>query len=105
MALSQLTLATTANTVLISYGNTAVTTMYLCNYSASDVTVSVHLVQATEGIAPADDTNIIYKNVPIAANDTYIIDTERLVLANGDSVQALASADTSITMTVSHVGV
>lgn len=102
MALSQATLTTSASTVFTSTGNSAVTTMYLCNYSGADVTVTVYLVPSA---GTAGDSNIIYKTVPIAASDTYIIDTERLVLANGDSVQALASAGTSVTMTVSHVGV
>lgn len=102
MALSQLTLTGSASAVYTSSGNTAVTTMYLCNYSGSDRTVSVYLVPSA---GSASDSNIIYKDVPIAAGDTYIIDTERLVLANGDSVQALASSTTSVTMTVSYVGV
>jgi hypothetical protein len=102
MALSQSTLNGSVGTVYTSSGNTAITTMYLCNFSASDRTVTIYLVP---NAGTAGTGNIIYKEVPIAAGDTYIIDTERLVLANGDSVQALASATTSITMTVSYVGV
>lgn len=102
MALSQSTLTTSASAVYTSAGNTAISTMYLCNYSASDRTVTIYLVQSGSF---ATNVNIIYKDVPIAAGDTYIIDTERLILGNGDSVQALASAVSSITMTVSYIGV
>jgi len=102
MALSQTTLTTSASAVYTSTGNTAISTMYLCNYSASDRTVTIYLVQSGSF---ATNVNIIYKDVPIAAGDTYIIDTERLILGNGDSVQALASAVSSITMTVSYIGV
>lgn len=102
MALSQSTLTTSASAVYTSTGNTAISTMYLCNYSASDRTVTIYLVQSGSF---ATNVNIIYKDVPIAAGDTYIIDTERLILGNGDSVQALASAVSSITMTVSYIGV
>ncbi len=102
MALSQTTLTTSASTVYTSTGNSAISTMYLCNYSASDRTVTIYLVQSGSF---ATNVNIIYKDVPIAAGDTYIIDTERLILGNGDSVQALASAVSSITMTVSYIGV
>ncbi len=102
MALSQATLTSGAAAVFTSSGNNAVTTMYLCNYSGSDRTVTVYLVPSA---GSAGNSNIIYKDVSIAAGDTYIIDTERLVLANGDSVQALASATSSVTMTVSYVGV
>lgn len=102
MALSQTTLTTVAGAIFTSTGNSAVTTMYLCNYSATDRNVTIYLVQS--GALPSN-TNIIYKDVSIAAGDTYIIDTERLVLSDGDAVEALASANSSITMTVSYVGV
>ena len=102
MALSQLTLTASATAVYTSSGNSAVTTMYLCNYSATDRTVTIYLVQSG---GSAGNSNIIYKDVPIAAGDTYIIDTERLVLGDADSVRALASGTSSITMTVSYVGV
>ena len=102
MALSQSTLTTSAASIYTSSGQSAVTTMYLCNFSGSDATATVYLVANGSS---AGNNNIIYKTIPIAAGDTYIIDTERLVLDTGDSVQALASANTSISMTVSHVGV
>lgn len=102
MALAQATLTTSAANVYVSSGNSAVTTMYLCNYSGADQTATIYLVP---NAGTASNSNIIYKTVSIAASDTYIIDTERLVLANGDMVQALSSAGTSITMTVSYVGV
>lgn len=102
MALSQATLTTSAANVYVSSGTTAVTTMYLCNYSASDVTATIYLAQSG---ASATDANIIYKQIPIAASDTYIIDTERLVLDNGDMIKAFCSANTALTMTVSYVGV
>jgi hypothetical protein len=102
MALSQSTLTGSATAIHTSTDNTAITTIYLCNYSGSDRTVTIYLVPSA---GTAGNNNIIYKEIPIAAGDTYIIDTERLVLANGDSVQALASAISSVTMTVSYVGV
>lgn len=102
MALARATLTTGAANVYVSSGNSAVTTMYLCNYSGSDVSVSIYLVPSA---GTAGDSNIIYKTLPISAGDTYVIDSERLVLGNGDMLQALSSAGTSITMTVSYVGV
>lgn len=102
MALSRSTLTTSASTVLSSSGNNAVTTMYICNFSGTDKTVSIYLVP-TAGTAGTG--NIIYSSVNVAAGDTYIIDTERLVLADGDMIQALASSGLAITMTVSYVGV
>jgi hypothetical protein len=47
----------------------------------------------------------IYKNVQIASGDTFVVDMEKLVLANGDTIQATASTDNVITATVSYVGI
>jgi hypothetical protein len=102
MALSQLTLTGSASAVFTSTDDNAVTTIYLCNYNVIDVTVTIYLVP---NAGTAGNLNIIYKAVTIAAGDTYIIDTERLVLANGDTIQALCSANSSVTATVSYVGV
>lgn len=102
MALAQSTLTTSASAVYTSSGNSAIVTIYLCNYSAVDQTATLHLVAAAGSVS---NSNIVYKEIPIAAGDTYVIDTERLVLANGESIRALASANSSITMTVNYVGV
>ena len=45
------------------------------------------------------------KYLIIAAADTYILDTERLILENGDSLQVSASTGSVIQATVSYIGV
>lgn len=103
MALAQGQLSNTAGTIYTSTGNSAVTTMYICNPTAGAETFWVYLT-ATAGTSAAD-SNTIYSNVQVAAGDTYIIDTERLVLGNGETVKAKAGNASVLTMTISYVGV
>ena len=91
---------TTPSAVYTSSGTTAVTAMYLCNYSAGTVNVSVYVVPSA---GTAGNTNIIYQNITIAAGDTYVIDTERLVLDNGETIQASADAGSAVNVTVSYL--
>ena len=102
MALAKAALTASAAAIYTSSGNSAVTTIYFCNYSGSDRTVTVHLVASGDS---ADNTNIIYQALPVVAGDTYVLDTEKVILANGDTIQALASATSSIAASVSYIGV
>lgn len=103
MALAQSQLTNSATSIYTSSGNSAVTTMYVCNPTASAETFWIYLT-ATSGTAAAD-SNTVYSNVQVAAGDTYVIDTERLVLGNGETVKAKAGNSTVLTMTISYVGV
>ena len=103
MALAQAQLTNSAASIYSSTGNSAVTTMYICNTTGNAETFWVYLT-ATSGTAAAD-SNTIYSNVSVAAGDTYIIDTERLVLGNGETVKAKAGNSSVLTMTISYVGV
>jgi hypothetical protein len=102
MAIAQQTVGTGATAVYTSSGSSAITTMYLMNDDASAVTVQVHIVKSGDTAA---STNKIKKDLIIAAADTYILDTERLILENGDSLQVSASTGSVIQATVSYIGV
>jgi len=91
---------TTPSAVYTSSGTTAVTAMYLCNYSGSTVNVSIYVVPDA---GTAGDTNIIYKDIAISAGDTYVIDTERLILDNNETVQVAADAATAVNVTTSYL--
>ena len=93
---------TAPDTIYQSNGQNAVTTTYFCNVSLGMVTINVYLVPSG-GIATPE--NLIYWALEIDASDTYIIDTERLILDNGDAVIAEASGPGSIVATVSYVEV
>ena len=92
----------TPTTVYQSAGQTAVTTSYYCNKSTQMVMINIHLVPSG-GVALPD--NIIYWQLAIDANDTYIMDTERLIFSNNDSIVALATEVDAIVATVSYVEV
>lgn len=103
MAITSAQLTTTNANVL--YGTStqskAITALYLCNVSGSTVTANVFLVPAGGTVANCR----IYANVNIAGFDSYIADTERIVLDAGDSIWANCSVANGIVMTLSSVGV
>lgn len=102
MAITNTVLTTSAANIYASSGNSVIVTVYLCNTDVSDRTVNLYLVPAA-GTASA--SNQIMKDLVIASGDTYIINSERLVMENGDMLQANASANSSITATVNSTGV
>jgi hypothetical protein len=53
----------------------------------------------------ANANNIVYKNKLITSGDTYIVDWEKLILAQGDTIRANANVGNSIVATVSTIGV
>ena len=85
-----------------SVGGQAVTTMYFCNTNTNPTTFTMHVVPAG---FEANANNIVYYNKIITAGDTYIIDWEKLVLGQGDTVRANANIGNSIVATVSTIGV
>lgn len=91
---------TTPSAMYTSSGTTAITAIYLCNYSGSTVTVSVYVVPAA---GTAGNTNIIYKDLAIAAADTYVIDNERIILDNNETIQVSADAGSSVNVVTSYL--
>lgn len=104
MAIARATVAqSTAAAVYTSTGNTAISNVYFCNYGGSSVSLSVHIVPGD--LTLAGDENIIYKNILLPAGDTFVMDQEKLVFADGDMLQASCSAASSVTATVSYVAI
>lgn len=91
-----------AANIYASSGETTVVTMYLTNYTGSSVTANVYLVPAA---GTAGTSNIILPNIIIGAYDSYIMNTERIVLGNGDMIQANANTASAVTATVSYTDV
>lgn len=79
--------------VLLSSGNVAVTTLYLCNKSAGTVYANIFLTPATGNVY---GQNMIYSNLAIAGNDTYVLEHERLLLGPGDAVTANVGPDPTV---------
>lgn len=106
MAITSTPLSDVIASIFTSDGSNAVTTMYFCNTGERVAYLTVHVVPKT--FMP-DETNIIYYQVPIANQDTYVVDTEKLILEDGDKIFAnLAipyfSSNTKVVATVSTIG-
>lgn len=103
MAITNTRLATTIPTQVFRAVETeAITVIYICNTTASPVTVSVYCVDSSDS-SGAGDSNMIYSQLEITANDTYVIDTEKLILSPNDIIEVESSVPDSITVTVSSI--
>lgn len=102
MSIAQNTAGTSATTVYTSTNTTAITAVFLLNDDTSTVTLQVHVVP-NGGTASA--SNKIIKDLSISAADTYVFDTEKLILDDGDTIQVSASADNVVHVTTSFIGV
>ena len=96
-------IATTPTSVYTSVGSTCCTVIYLCNTTASPINVDIYLT-LSGGAAPTD-ANIIYKTYAIAATDTYIMNSERIMFENGDQLWVSSSVANSVTVTISYIEV
>ena len=102
MAISNTILATTLGNVYVSSGSSAVTAIYLCNIDGSAQNFNLYAVPSG---GSADNTTQIYANVSIVSEDTYVIDTEKLIMEDGDYLVGNCTANSAITVTVSSIGI
>ena len=93
-------ITTVASNAYVSTGNTAITFLSLTNYSASNVIANVFVVPSGN---TAGNLNLVLSQIEIATLDTYQLYAggEKLLLSNGDSVQANANTNNSITTVTS----
>jgi uncharacterized protein (UPF0333 family) len=102
MALTNVTILSTATTALFSsVGNNAITTIIFCNSGGADGTLNVYAV-ANGGIIGTSTS--ILSSLPLPAGETFTLDTEKLILSNGDAIYAQATVNT-VGATVSSVGI
>lgn len=100
MAITQAAVGTSSTVIYTSSGDSATTAVFLMNNNASARTVQIHVVPS--GGSASANTQII-KDLSIDGADTYVINTEKIVLSNGDTIQVTSSDAASIFATVSHV--
>lgn len=101
MITNTLVASATTTQVFLANGQHALTTIIFCNTSASDdTTLNVYVVPLGSNANPATQ---IMKAVSIPAGETFVLDTERLILENGDAIYAQATVDQVITATVSSL--
>ena len=101
MPLATGNVTTAAAAVYTSSGNTAVTFLSICNYSAGNVIANVFVVPNGD---TAGNLTAVLTEIELASKDTYQLyaGNEKLVLGNGDSVQANANVDNAVTTVTSY---
>ena len=108
MAITNYPAVTTVGTgAYTSVGDTAVTVMYLTNITASGVAVEVYVVPNADTAAFEASPTAgykIYNALTISAGDTYVIDSEKLILATGDKIYVTAGSGSAINVTISTIG-
>jgi hypothetical protein len=102
MAIINSNVTTVASSIYTSSGNSATTVMHFCNYTNNGATANVWVVPS--GLV-ANSSTIIYSNVALTAQNTLVIDTEKLILSTGDAIYANVSSNVSVTATVSYIGI
>lgn len=113
MAILNTRLTTTDNTtVYTSTGNNAITTIVVCNTGSVNLTdetvnsaqLTLNFIPAPIGggqLPPPDDSNTVVKNLIIPAGETVFFSDEKVILSNGDVINARSSASNLLTITVS----
>lgn len=104
MPISTANVTTSTANAYVSSGNTAVTFLSLANYSSGNVNANVYVVPSGDSVG---NLNIVVANIQITTQDTYqfYAGNEKLILANGDSIQVNASANSSIAAVVSYTSI
>ena len=104
MAIEITEIQDSATTVYTSTGNSAVTFASFCNISGSSDTLDVYVVPDTD---TADDTNIVIKQLSVNTADTHqlYLGGEKLLLEDGDTLQATAGTAGAFTAVVSYTSI
>lgn len=103
MSISTVSVTTVGNVVYTSSGNTAITWLSLNNWGPSNVTANLYAVPSGES---ADTTTQIAYSLLLQSGDTYqiYVGNEKLLLDNGDFIQADATGNT-VTAVTSYTSV
>lgn len=101
MAIQSTTINLATSNIYVSSGNTVISTMYFCNYGSAAANLNVWVTGV--GSPFSATANLVYREIQIAAADTFVIDREKLVLANGEYIRANTGG--TITATVNFVGI
>ena len=85
--------------------DTAVTSIHLCNITSADATVNIYLLPDDGSTAGATENNKIYNTLTIPGTDTYVIDTEKMIMSAGDKLFIeLVGSSSQVVATVSTIG-
>jgi hypothetical protein len=102
MAINNANVTTIASSIYTSAASSAITTIHLCNYTATAVQANLWLVPSGK---TANNFSLIYANTTISGYNTLIVYQEKFILSTGDAVYANCSANVSLSATVSSIGI
>lgn len=96
---------TTNEHVFAATADTAVTSIHMCNITSADAVVDIFLLPSDSSTTVPTENNKIYNSLTIQASDSYIIDTEKMILSTGDKI-FVQNADSTgqVIVTVSTIG-
>ena len=108
MAIRQTEAPTTipaADHIFEATADTAVTSIHMCNITSSNATINIYLLPEDGSTTAPTEENKIYNTLTISATDSYIIDTEKMILGNGDKIY-VQNVDSSgqVIVTISTIG-
>ena len=101
-------LETTSNTeVFVSDGENGITTLMFCNHSSvTDAIINVWVVPAVNGAKGSESAaNQILKDLTIVAADTFVMDMEKLILDDFDTIIAAANTGNAINCVISSMAI
>lgn len=85
--------------------DTAVTSIHICNITSSDATVDIYLLPEDGSTTVPTENNKIYNSLSLQATDSYIIDTEKMILGTGDKIYVQTADSTGqVIVTISTIG-
>jgi hypothetical protein len=103
MAIANVNIGTSDTNIYTSAGDFMVATMIFCNTSSStSANINIYLIPNGSAVGTA---TMIVNQLTVPPTETVFFDTERLVLAIGDSIVARSSAASTITCTISTVAI
>ena len=83
-------------------GGTAITVIYITNKTDGDGTVDVYVTPT--GVS-ATANHLVYSQLTIKARDTYILDTEKMILESGAKIWIVApDSAAQFNATISTIG-
>ena len=99
------TTITALDHVFAATADTAVKSIHVCNITTSDAVVDIYLLPNDGSTTVPTENNKIYNSLTIQGSDSYIIDTEKMILSNGDKIYVQNADSTGqVIVTISTIG-
>jgi hypothetical protein len=105
MAITSSVVANTTTTrIFLASGDQAITTIMFCNFDSA-ISAFLDVYAVASGGVVSTGTQIL-KYISLPPTETFVMDTEKLILANGDAIWAQTSSTSEcVSASVSSVGI